>query len=228
MRRKGRKDKGAKPGSRIPLARERILQAAVDLADEAGLEALSMRELGRKLGVEAMSLYNHVASKDDVLDGMVDLVVAEIELPSEGADWRQFMRSRAVSARKAFTRHAWATSLIDTRVGGGSGRLRYFEAVIGVLRRAGFPLELAARAFSLVDSYIYGFCRQASNLSSAGGENAEVAEAFLDVLPENQYPNLAEMAALHAAKPYDEEADFEFGLGLILDGLQRARDAARS
>jgi AcrR family transcriptional regulator len=205
------------------------LRAAVDLADTGGVEALSMRELGRKLGVEAMSLYNHVASKDDVLDGMVDLVVAEIELPAAGADWQQFMRARAVSARKSFTRHAWATSLIDTRVSGGSGRLAYFEAVIGVLRRAGFTLVLAARAFSLVDSYIYGFCRQSSTLTSAGGEEADAAEAFLRVLPEQQYPNLAEMAALHATGPgYDEESDFEFGLDLILDGLQRVLDAALS
>ena len=211
---------------RTPLSRERVLRAAVDLADEGGLERLSMRELGRRLGVEAMSLYNHVANKDDVLDGMVDLVVGEIDLPAPETDWRQSMRLRAASALKAFTRHPWATVLIDSRVHGGLGRLRYFEAVIGALRRAGFPIELSARAFSLIDSYVYGFCRQSLNLASADAGGGDAAEAFLQALPEKEYPYLAEMAAMQAATPgYDEASDFEFGLNLILDGLQRVRDA---
>jgi AcrR family transcriptional regulator len=226
MRKKRKPVRGRNSVNRAPLSREQVLRTAVDLADEDGLESLSMRALGRRLGVEAMSLYNHVANKEDVLDGMVDLVVGEIELPASEADWRESMRLRAASALKAFRRHPWATVLIDSRLGGGSGRLRYFEAVIRVLRREGFTIELAAGAFSLIDSYVYGFCRQSLNIASAGGGNADAAGAFLRALPVGEYPYLAEMAAMQAAKPgYDEESDFEFGLNLILDGLQRVLDA---
>jgi AcrR family transcriptional regulator len=208
--------------SRAPLSRELVLRAAVALADKAGFEKLSMRELGRALGVEAMSLYNHVAHRDDLLDGMVDLVLGEIELPVAGGDWRQAMRLRAVSALEAFRRHPWATSLIDARMSGGPGRLRYFESVIRSLRGGGFTVEMSARAFSLIDSYIYGFCRQGMSIASVDTGSERPAEAFLRVLPASEYPFLAEMAAAQAAKPgYDEESDFEFGLGLILDGLQR-------
>lgn len=211
-----------------PLTREKVLRAAVGLADAGGIEGLSMRALGRQLGVEAMSLYNHVANKDDLLDGIVDMVIGEIELPALDADWRDAMRARAVSARQAFARHPWAAPLIDSRVSGGPARLRYFEAVIGVLRRAGFTVELAARAFSLIDSYIYGFGRQSLNMASGDGGGARAAEAFLAALPADAFPYLAEMAATYAANPgYDEAADFAFGLNLILDGLQRALDASR-
>ena len=226
MPKKRKAVRGRDSANRAPLSREQVLRAAVDLADEGGLETLSMRELGRRLGVEAMSLYNHVANKDDVLDGMVDLVVGEIELPVLEADWRESMRRRAVSALTAFGRHPWATAIIDSRVRGGSGRLRYFEAVIRVLRRAGFTTELAARAFSLFDSYIYGFCRQSLSIASADSGNADTAEAFLRALPASEYPYLAEMAAMQAAKPgYDEESDFEFGLNLLLNALQGVLDA---
>jgi AcrR family transcriptional regulator len=226
MRKKRRSVRGRESDSRAPLSQEQVLRAAVDLADASGLESLSMRELGRRLGVEAMSLYNHVANKDAVLDGMMDLVVGEIELPAMEADWQQFMRLRAVSALGAFRRHPWATALIDSRLGGGPGRLRYFESVIRVLRRAGFTTELAARAFSIIDSYVYGFCRQSLNIASADSGEANVADAFLRALPANEYPYLAEMAAMQAAKPgYDERSDFEFGLSLILNGLQGILDA---
>jgi AcrR family transcriptional regulator len=209
-----------------PLSREQVLRSAVDLADERGLDSLSMRELGRRLGVEAMSLYNHVAGKSDVLGGMVDVVVAEIEMPASESGWRESMRMRAVSALEAFKRHPWATALIDSSLGGGAGRLRYFEAVIRVLRQAGFTLEIAARAFSLIDSYVYGFCRQGLNIASGGGGETDAAEAFLQALPAGEYPYLSEMAAMQAATPgYDEESDFQFGLGLILDGLQKILDA---
>jgi AcrR family transcriptional regulator len=212
-----------------PLTRGKVLRVAVSLADAGGIEALSMRALGRHLGVEAMSLYNHVANKDDLLDGMVDLVIAEIELPTLEADWREAMRARALSARGAFTRHPWAPSLIDSRVSGGPGRLRYFDAVIGALRRAGFTVELAARAFSLIDSYIYGFGRQSLHFASGAGGGIQAADAFLQTLPAEAFPYLAEMAATSAANPgYDEAADFAFGLNLILDGLQRVLEATQS
>jgi AcrR family transcriptional regulator len=188
-----------------------------------------MRALGRHLGVEAMSLYNHVANKDDLLDGMVDMVIDEIALPTSDVDWREAMRERAASARAAFTRHPWATLLIDSRISGGLGRLRYFEAVIGVLRRAGFTVELAVRAFSLIDSYIYGFGRQSLNIASSDGGDVQAAEAFLQTFPAEAFPYLAEMAATQAANPGDDEvADFAFGLNLILDGLQRVLDSTRS
>ena len=163
------------PEPRVPLSRERVLRAAVLLADEDGIDALTMRELGLRLGVEAMSLYNHVANKDDILDGMVDLVVGEIDLPANAADWKQAMRARAISAQAVFARHPWVSPLIDSRQSSGPARLRYFDWVIGKLRRAGFSLEASAHAFSVLDSYIYGFGRQALNVVSrprheAGGD----------------------------------------------------------
>ena len=218
------------PGSRVPLSRERVLGAAVLLADEDGLESLTMRELGLRLGVEAMSLYNHVANKDDLLDGMVDLVVSEIDLPADTVEWREAMRRRAISAQSVFSRHPWASGLIDSRESSGPARLRYLDWVVGTLRRAGFTLEMAARAFSLLDSYIYGFGRQRLNMSAGGDiEPEEMGAAFLRALPADQYPYLREMVVDHAmGSGYDESADFEFGLDLILDGLQSLLDRATS
>jgi len=214
------------PGSRTPLSRERVLGAAVLLADEDGLESLTMRELGLRLGVEAMSLYNHVANKDDLLDGMVDLVVGEIDLPADAVGWREAMRRRAISARSVFSRHPWASGLIDSRVSSGPARMRYLDWVLGTLRRAGFTLEMAARAFAILDSYIYGFGRQQLN-TSAGGDlkPEEMAAAFLRALPADEYPYLREIAVGQAmGSGYDESADFDFGLDLILDGLERLLD----
>jgi AcrR family transcriptional regulator len=212
---------------RAPLSRERVLRAAIDLADERGIESLSMRELGRRLEVEAMSLYNHVANKDDILDGMVDLVVSEIDLPSDTVDWKEAMRRRAISARDVFSRHPWASVLIDSRESSGPARLRYFDWVIGTLRRAGFSIDQVARAFSLLDSYIYGFGRQQLN-ASAGRDvkPEEMGEAFLRAIPADGYPYLREMVVEYAMNSgHDESADFEFGLELILDGLQKVLES---
>jgi AcrR family transcriptional regulator len=207
-----------------------VLGAAVLLADEDGLESLTMRELGLRLGVEAMSLYNHVANKDDLLDGMVDLVVSEIELPSDTVDWREAMRRRAISAQSVFSRHPWVSALVDSRESSGPARLRYFEWVIGTLRRAGFTLELAVRTFSLLDSYIYGFGRQQLNVSAGRDIKPEEArEAFLRAIPADEYPYLREMVVEYAMNSgYDESADFGFGLDLILDGLQSLLDRVTS
>jgi AcrR family transcriptional regulator len=196
------------------------------LADEHGLESLTMRELGLRLGVEAMSLYNHVANKDDILDGMVDLVVSEIDLPLEPADWREAMRRRAISAQAVFSRHPWASGLVDSRESSGPARLRYLDWVIGTLRRAGFTIEMSERAFSLLDSYVYGFGRQQLNMQVGSDiKPEEIAEAFLQAIPADEYPYLREMVVDHAMKVgYDENADFEFGLNIILDGLQRLLD----
>lgn len=218
------------PGSRVPLNRERVLGAAVLLADEDGIESLTMRKLGLKLGVEAMSLYNHATNKDDILDGMVDLVVSEIDLPSDTVDWQEAMRRRAISAQSVFSRHPWASGLIDSRLSSGPARLRYFDWMVGTLRRAGFTLEMTARAFSALDSYIYGFARQKLNMSAGRDSKSEqAAETFLRALPADEYPSLREMVVEYAMNSsHDERADFEFGLNLILDGLQRRLARATS
>ena len=219
-----------RPEPRAPLNRERVLRAALALADENGIESLTMRELGLRLGVEAMSLYNHVANKDEILDGMIDLVVSEIDLPSDTVGWKEAMRRRAISAQSVFFRHPWASGLIDSRESSGPARLRYFDWVLGTLRRAGFPLELTARAFSVLDSYIYGFGRQQLNMSAgSGAEPEETAEAFLRAVPADKYPYLRQMIVEHAMQSgYDDTADFEFGLDLVLDGLQGLLDRVTS
>jgi AcrR family transcriptional regulator len=207
-----------------------VLRAAVALADEDGIESLTMRELGLRVGVEAMSLYNHVANKDDILDGMVDLVVGEIDLPSDAVDWKEAMRARAISAQAVFARHPWASALIDSRESSGPARLRYFDWVLGTLRRAGFTLEMTAHAFSVLDSYIYGFGRQQLNMSAGPDvKPEEIAEAFLQAIPADEYPHLRETVVEYAMNAdHDEGADFEFGLDLILDGLQRLLDRVTS
>jgi AcrR family transcriptional regulator len=204
-----------------------VLRAALDLADESGIDKLSMRLLGQRLGVEAMSLYNHVDNKDDLLDGVLDLVVSEIDLPSGDVGWREAMVRRAVSAREAFARHPWATVLIDSRESSGPGRMQYYEWVLGTLRRAGFSVELAVHAFSVIDSYVYGFGRQQLNRSAGDADPREMAEAFLAAIPAEEFPYLTELITTHMLPAgYDESADFAFGLGLILDGLERALDDA--
>ncbi len=213
---------------RIPLSRERVVRAAVAFADESGIETLTMRKLGEALGVEAMSLYNHVANKDDLLDGMVDLVFSEIDLPSTGVDWKTAMRQRAISARQALSRHPWAIGLMESRTSPGPATLRHHDAVIGSLRQAGFSITLAAHAFSLLDSYIYGFALQEASLPfDTAEETAEVAQMILAQLPVDEYPHLTEMAIEHVLQPgYDYGNEFDFGLDLILEGLNRARDTA--
>jgi len=216
------------PQSRTPLTRERVLSAAVQLADEGGIESLTMSELGLRLGVKAMSLYNHVANKDDILDGMVDLVVREIDLPPDTIGWREAMRRRAISAQAVFARHPWASRLIDSRQSSGPARLSYFDWMLGTLRRSGFTIQMTARAVSVLDSYIYGFGRQQLNMSAGPDLNPEdIAEAFLREIPADEYPHLREMVVEYAMKSgHDESADFEFGLDLILDGLQRLLNPA--
>jgi AcrR family transcriptional regulator len=218
----------AKLPSRRPLSRERVVAAAVAIADERGVPAVTMRELASRLGVEAMSLYNHVANKDEILDAMVDLVIAEVDLPDDVEDWREAMRRRAVSAHAVFARHPWAPLLIDSRESSGPARLHYFDWVLGALMRAGFAVDDAARAFSLLDSYVYGFGIQQFNLSAGGGASQEeMAEALLAAIPIETYPHLHRMASHAMQAGYDAEADFAFGLGLILDGLERMLAVSR-
>ncbi len=213
---------------RAPLSRERVLRAAIALADRGGIESLTMRNLGEKLGVEAMSLYNHVANKDDILDGMVDIAFSEIDLPSPGTEWRATMRRRAISARQMLVRHPWAVGLMESRSTAGPATLRHHDFVIGTLRKAGFSIEMAAHAYALMDSYLYGFALQQVNLPPGARKQApDAAQGFLRQFRADEYPHLAEMVVEHAMKPgYDYANEFEFGLDLILDGLERLRDIA--
>jgi AcrR family transcriptional regulator len=203
-----------------------VLSAALALADRRGLEALTMRELGRALGVEAMSLYNHVAGKEDVLDGLIDLVFGEIEVPCDGPDWRAAMRRRAVSAREVLAQHRWAIGLMESRSRPGQANLTHHDAVLRCLREAGFSVELTAHAYSALDSYIYGFALQQASLPfDTGEEAAEVAATVMGQFPSAAaYPHLMELAMQHVMRPgYSYAAEFEFGLDLILDGLERAQ-----
>jgi len=204
------------------------LGAAVAFADHNGIASLSMRKLGEALGVEAMSLYNHVANKDELLDGMVDLVFREIDLPSRRGDWKAAMRARAQSARQVLGRHRWAIPLMSSRTSPGPATLRHHDAVIGNLRAAGFSIVLAAHAFSVLDSYIYGFALQEATLplGETEEETAEVARMMVAQFPREMYPHLYEFTIEHVIKPgYDYGAEFHFGLDLILDGLEREQHA---
>ena len=213
---------------RATLSRDRVLRAALALADDSGIASLTMRKLGEALGVEAMSLYNHVANKIDLLDGMIDLVFSEIDLPSGGADWKTAMRQRAVSTRKALSRHPWAIGLMESRSSPGPATLRHHDAVIGSLREAGFSIPLAAHAYSVLDSYIYGFALQEASLPfNTAEETAEAAQTILAQFRPDEYPHLTELAIEHVLQPgYDYGNEYEFGLDLILNGLERARAEA--
>jgi AcrR family transcriptional regulator len=202
-----------------------VLSEAVALADESGIGGLTMRRLADRLAVEPMSLYHHVANKDRILDGMVDLVFRQIELPAVGAEWRAAMRDRAASARAVLRRHPWAVGLMESRLSPGPATLRHHDAVLGCLRAAGFAIPLAAHAFSAIDSYLYGFAMQELNLPfQTPEETAAMAKTFLDHFPAQEYPHLAEFTVDHVLRPgYDYGDEFGYGLDLILDGLERAR-----
>jgi AcrR family transcriptional regulator len=213
-----------KPRSRRrrPLSRDRVLRAAIELADEGGIESLTMRKLGEELRVKAMSLYNHVANKDDIVDGIVDLVFSEIDLPASGADWKTALRQRAISLRDVLLRHRWAIGLMESRRKPGPANLRHHDAVIGSLRSAGLDMPTIAHAYSLLDSYVYGFALFTMNLPFDPSEEvAELGQGILRAFPVNAYPNL--VAYISAMRPgYNYGDEFEYGLDLILDGLQRA------
>ena len=214
----------AKPKSRAPLTRDRALAVAVSLADVAGIEAVTMRRLAQELGVEAMSLYHHVANKEDILDGMVDAVFREIELPPAGTDWQTAMQERAKSARDAMTRHPWALAIMESRTSPGPATLRHHNALIGCLRQSGFSVQLAAHAFSLIDSYVFGFVLQEVNLpfddTTSVAEMEAMVAAMLASFPADEYPHLLEMTSQHVLKPeYSYSDEFDFGLGVILNGL---------
>ena len=209
--------------SRPRLSRERVLRGAVAVADAGGIGSLTMRSLATELGVKTMSVYHHVANKDEVLDGIVDIVFSEIELPSIGGDWHAEMRRRAASAREAMRRHPWAIGLVETRTSPGPETLKHHDAVIGTLRGAGFSVEMTAHAFALIDAYVYGFALSEATLPLNGPETAtEVAEQMMTQYSPEDYPHLVEFSIEHVMKPgYDYGAEFEFGLDVVLDGLAR-------
>jgi AcrR family transcriptional regulator len=201
---------------RRPLTKGRVLQAAVDVADREGLDALTMRRLGAELGVEAMSLYKHVANKEEILDGIVELVVGEIEIPSEGTEWKEAMRRRTVSAREVLSRHSWAIGLLEARGSRGPTARRYLDAILGNLRSAGFSIENAVHAFWVLDCYVYGHVIQETSLAFNGSEELTDSAGF------DEYPHLVEIAQPARRSAYSFDNEFEFGLDLILDALDRA------
>jgi AcrR family transcriptional regulator len=208
---------------RDTLNRERVLRAAISLADEFGIDSVTMRELGRRLQVKAASLYNHIAGKDDLLGGMVDLVMSEIDVPIDGVSWKEAMRRRAVSARQVFARHGWAAGLTDARDRTGPNSLSYVDRVLGVLIQGGFSPAAAANASLILDSYIYGFERQRPDVSvEDGSKRTKVAREVQAAIPEGSYPFAARVVLEYTTHPFDQEAAFEYGLDLILDGLERS------
>lgn len=219
--------------TRSPLSKERVLQAAVELADHGGLESLSMRKLADELGVAAMSLYYYFPGKEELVTGMVDLVFAEIELPSGEVEWKAAMRQRALATRDALNRHRWAVGLMESREMPGPESFRVHDAVLGYLREGGFTVELTIQALSTLDAYIYGFALQEKHLpfddaegaSAVAKEQASQFEAQAQELAE-AYPYLAEVVAGHVAEVgYDAGQAFEYGLDLILDALDERRRA---
>lgn len=207
---------------RARLTRERLLGAAIAVADAGGIAALTMRSLADELGVKPMSLYHHVASKEAIVDGIVDVVFSEIDLPPADEDWRTALRRRADSARAVLHRHPWATPLMESRSNPGPATLRHHDAVIGALRRGGFTVELAAHAYSIMDSYIYGFALEEAALPFETQNAGEAAADFMTQFDPQDYPHLVELAVQHVMRPgYDYGDEFDFGFELILDGLER-------
>lgn len=219
------KRSSAKPQPRARLSRERVLQKALEIADQKGFHALTMRRLAQELGVEAMSLYYHFANKDQLLDAMIDLVFAEIELPSRGT-WKSRLRARAASARAVLVRHRWALGLMESRTSPGPATLHHHNAVLECLRTSGFTVAAAAHAYSLLDSYIYGFVLQELNLPfNRFEESSPAADSIMAEVAEGNYPYLVEIASEHVLKAgYDYSKEFDIGLEIVLDGLERLRD----
>ncbi len=216
--RQDRRD-GPRPG----LTRERVLREAIDLADEVGISALSMRKLAQRLDVEAMSLYYHVRDKTDLLDGMLDVIVRDFEHPATGGDWRAAIRASAISAHDALVAHPWAPGLMTTATAGPT-RLAYMDALLGRLRAAGFSPELTHHAYHALDSHIVGFTLWQAGFAALPMDLGDLATTFLQTLDRETYPWLAEHVEQHSGPPSDDDvSEFEFGLDVLLEGLERRR-----
>jgi AcrR family transcriptional regulator len=209
------------PSARVRLTRDRVLHGAIAVADAGGIETLTIRTLATELGVKPMSVYHYVANKDEILDGIVDIVFSEFELPSPEGDWRTELRRRAISARSVLRRHPWAIPLLQSRTNPGPATLRHLDSIIATLRGAGFSLEMTAHAYALMDSYIYGFALSEAALPINGPETvAEVGDQMMHLFNPDNYPHLVEFAVGHVLQPgYDFGDEFEFGLDLLLDGF---------
>ena len=209
---------------RRPLTRERVVQAAIAHADAAGLEGLTMRHVAKTLNVAPMALYRHISHRDDLIDAMIDIVFGEIPVPPVQGEWKTAMRERALSLRDALARHRWAIGLMESRRRPGAANLRHHDAVIGNLRGAGFDMAMVAHAYSLLDGYIYGFALTKMSMPiDTPAEIEAMAQDMFEPFPANEYPNLAAFVTDHVLQPgYDFAEEFEYGLDVILDGLERA------
>ncbi len=205
------------------LSRERVLDGAMALADEIGIEAFTIRKLATALGVKPMTIYHHIPSKEAIIDGMVDRVFSEIDPPPTDLDWKPAIRRRLRSAREVLARHPWASPLMESRTSPQPAILAHHDAVLGCFRRAGFSLKMTGHAYALLDAYVYGFALQEANLPATSGEDiAELAETIIEPFTD-AYPHLAEFTAGHVLQPgYDFGNEFEFGLDILLDGLEAA------
>ncbi len=211
------------------LTAERVIEGAVALADAIGIEAFTIRKLADAIDVKPMTIYYHVPSKEAIIDGMVDYVFTQIELPPEDLDWRSAIKVRSRSMRQVLARHPWASPLMESRTNPGMATLLHHDAVLGCFRRADFSLALSGHAFAVIDAYLYGFALQEASLPATGGEEmAELAGSMAEQMPADMLPNLTEFTVGHVLQPgYDFGNEFEFGLNLILDGLESAAAAER-
>lgn len=215
-----------RPEPRLPLSRDRILESALALADEHGIEAVTMRRLGQELGFEAMSLYNHVANKDELLDGILGLVLAEMDLPRPEGDWRAAVRQSAISVHDALRRHTWAAQLLLSPDRILSARLHYMNALMGRLREDGFSAETTYHAYHVLDGYIFGFSLWETSHTFTDEQATKLAATFGETITPEAYPHLHEHGKQHFTDgPHHEVRGFEYGLDLILDGLQKVRRA---
>ncbi len=212
--------------SRTPLSRERVVRAGVELADRSGLESLSMRKLGQELGVEAMALYRHVRGKDDLLDGIVEAIVGEIEPSQPGEDWKTALRDQVMAARHVMLRHPWARRVLEERGMTGPAMLGYIESVLAILRSGGFSIDLAHHALHVLGSRIVGFNQDLFE-DSASSDPSPAPDPIRAGVLADRYPRVTELAQSVSHEgvlgPCDDDVEFAFGLDLILEGLDRLR-----
>lgn len=215
------------PSTRVPLSLDRILGAAIALADEGGIESLSMRRLAQELGVEAMSLYHYVANKRELLGAMLDVVFSEMGLPAVDGDWRSALRETAVSAHQVLMRHPWACPLVMSPTGPSPARLRWMDGILGRLRAAGFSPEMTHHAYHALDSHIVGFTLWVLPYLALARERPDFAQEFIAQTSLDELPHLAEHIEVHLSDRAGDTSEFDFGLELVLDGLERSLQSDR-